>query len=386
MAEQKFDILSISERAKNDLRPNVIDGTVGMLFDEDHKLLTFKSICSVLQSIDPNDYLAYGPSTGSKELKAAMLSFILAGLNYQVKKSYTTYLTVGGTGALSMCSYCLKETIYLVPDLFWPNYKNIFELEESNTVFYRYNNVGDLIAKIKSIDANKDIALLINDPAQNPTGYSYSEGDYLVLKDFLNSHIHVRNSINLIMDIAYNDYSQDPTKVYRFLDNLDPSLSIFITFSASKPLSLYGLRTGALLVNSKDLDAYDTKINLYARKTYSCPPNIGFVAISKLSEDYKQLQLYYYELSKARELLSKRGQALSNELNSAGIKHEIYRDGFYLTLVGMKDSISLCKKLEKKGTYLVPLDNDRIRIALCSLNLAKIKILPTRIIEVMNEN
>lgn len=385
MAELNYDILSISERAKNDQRSDIIDATVGMLFDEEQKLLTFESICSVLKSIDPADYLAYGPSTGSKDLKAAILSFILAGINYQVKKSFHTYLSVGGTGALSMCSYCLSGTTYLVPDLFWPNYKNIFDLNDSNTIFYRYNNVRDLIDQIQSVEPKESITILINDPAENPTGFSYSEGDYFVLRDFLNTYAKMREGINVIMDIAYNDYSKDPTKIYRFVDSLDQTISTFITYSASKSLSLYGLRTGALLVNSKRVDEYDSMINLYARKTYSCPPNIGFVALRKLSEDYKQLQLYYYELSRARELLSKRGQALINELNSAGIKYETYRDGFYLTLVGMRDSIALCKRLEKRGTYLVPLDKDRVRIAICSLNLSKIKILPTRIIEALNE-
>ena len=67
-------------------------------------------------------------------------------------------------------------------------------------------------------------------------------------------------------------------------------------------------------------------------------------------------------------------------LNNANIKHLPYVSGFFVCLP-CENAQELCDKLKEKHTYLVPMSDDIVRIAVCSLNKEEI----SELVEVLSE-
>ena len=76
----------------------VINATVGALYDDEGKLLVLKSVEKVMKSLPAEKYAAYAPIAGTPEFKNAILK---AALGSYEPKSYTCVVgTPGGTGAI----------------------------------------------------------------------------------------------------------------------------------------------------------------------------------------------------------------------------------------------------------------------------------------------
>ena len=69
-------------------------------------------------------------------------------------------------------------------------------------------------------------------------------------------------------------------------------------------------------------------------------------------------------------------------INNANIKHLPYVSGFFVCLP-CENAQELCDKLKEKHTYLVPMSDDIVRIAVCSLNKEEISELVLVLSEVL---
>lgn len=64
--ESKGNALQIGKEAREAkaLNPNVIDSTIGMLYDENGKFLTFKSVEAVSLELSASEKYSYGSTAG----------------------------------------------------------------------------------------------------------------------------------------------------------------------------------------------------------------------------------------------------------------------------------------------------------------------------------
>lgn len=390
------DILSISARAKKAKLEfkDTIDGSVGAFYSEDKKLILYSGVDKYLKD-NASEELAYPPCTGGDKYKESILKYLLQEKYKYFNDKYSIGFssTLGGTGA---CYFAFKlfsnpQDSILVPFPGWPNYDLLISTAGSKVI--KYNLIDehgkfdylDLENKLNDLaKAQKDIILVINDPAENPTGYSMSKEDLDNLKNVLaktNAHVIV------LFDIAYINYGpNDPLYIFEYADTLSENVTSLFAFSLSKTLSVYGLRGGALFgfMKKDECNSFVKEANKLARGIYSCPTSVSIGVANNIFSNKDNTEKFNSELETNLKLLRKRDSLLINGLKEVGFKTIQTTSSFYVTFYA-NNAYELAEKLESKHVFLVPLSNNLIRIAVSGLNIEEISKLPSIIKEAYNE-
>lgn len=375
------DILSISSRAKEakKIDKNTIDGSIGAFLDESGKLVLYTDVENYLKN-DSKTNLAYPLCLGGTEYQKAILKFLLRDrYDYFMNKYNVAFsATLGGTSACSTTfSLFLEEgQTVLFPYPCWPNYALLAEYAGVKDAYYNLVKNGsfdyeDLEKQINSLTQDK-VLIVINDPAENPTGFSMSDDDLKRLKEVLE---RCSKPVTILFDIAYLNYGpHDPKYIFEYADSLPSHVLSLFAFSLSKTLSVYGLRGGALIAffkNEEETRTFNQAMNAMIRGTYSCPNSLAIGVAAKVF-NHLDTNVFLQELETYKKLLSKRDIMLVEGLKSAGIKVIESNSSFYVTFY-CSNSYELCERLEKKHVFLVPLDKHMTRVAVSGLSQEEIK-------------
>ena len=366
----KDAVFEVSDLAKQDKDPNVVNATIGSLCDEEGKIISFDSVFKCYDALSNTEKTAYakGP-LGNPDYLKAITNFIL-----EKKCQGKAIATSGGTGAITLgLDLCLnpKDRV-IIPNIAWGNYKQMLIERDLVPLFYDPYNVDELC---RLITEHENPFVIINSPCQNPCGLSYSFKQWQQITEALNNS---KKAI-LLNDIAYIDYAY---KDYlSLIDKMGVNVLTLIAFSCSKTFSYYGQRLGALVVINKDTKLVDLFINQcekHIRTTYGSCNNGAMIAITKLLNNH--LDEFKEELSKYRALLKKRTDLFIQESNEVNLNLYPYNEGFFVTIKypcnDFRDKIHA--KLIKNHIYCVKV-NKGIRVGLCSTPLLKIKGLSKRI-------
>jgi aspartate aminotransferase/aromatic-amino-acid transaminase len=231
--------------------------------------------------------------------------------------------------------------------------------------------------------------MVINDPCQNPTGYSLTEEEWIQLISYLNE-VSETAPVVLINDIAYIDYSYQPEKSRNFLsayNGFSDKVMACIAFSCSKTMTSYGLRCGAAILltqQEKDLLEVETVMEKTARATWSNIPNAAmenFVwVVTEGKEPYLEEKQYYVDL------LKQRSDIFLTEAKACGLPIYPYREGFFITVkVDNNDRVErIHEELMNRHIYTVTVKKG-IRFAICSLPVKKIYGLAEKVKAVLDE-
>ena len=389
------DILSIGQQAKERkrLNPSTIDATIGALLDDSGKLLAFQSVEETLKNLDSRKVRAYPPVDGGKPFKSALKHWVfqdaLPVLDTHFKMEVLA--TPGASGALSniLSNYVTKGDLVVLPDIFWSNYAAIIHATGASYVTYpMFLNQGFNLEGFKKttqdiFEKTQKVVVLLNDPCQNPTGYSLSNDELKGIISHLD-RLAKDHPVVLIYDIAYLDYAdivyKDTRKRFLNFTEVKSDLLITIAFSASKTFGIYGYRGGGIVALSKSQDVISefSRVSIYkARSTWSCPPTEPIFLLNTLVEDATLNQNFRTELDEVRNLLQKRAKAFIGEAKAIGLNHYPYVSGFFVT-IPVKEPKVVFERLKEKDIFVVPLSN-AIRVALAAITEKEIIGLPTKI-------
>ncbi len=374
---KNFTILQVNERVNlaKKAGKEVINGSIGMLFDDNHNLVTFTEINDYLKN-NFDKYLCYANNDNSKKFINGVIDWIFEDRVKELYEKYklTSSITIGGTDALFNAFMLFKDHTILCPAPYWPNYKNIadqadIEFKEFNA--FNENRKFDFEEMDKLIqESSKKVLLLINDPCNNPTGFNFDNEDYNNLFKIINKY---SDKITLLLDIAYLDYSVNRNLVIDFILNNDIKVDILLAFSASKSFGFYGLRLGELIVLSKkSVEEYAKKLAVIIRGTVSNPNNVALSTLGLFFEDKENSKLVKEKIKKEALRINLIGQNLIKLLDKKHIGYYPFQGGFYM-VIKVKDAYSYLEYLESKDTYFTIVNPTSIRIALCSLTLSDIE-------------
>ncbi|MBE6143937.1 MAG: aminotransferase class I/II-fold pyridoxal phosphate-dependent enzyme [Erysipelotrichaceae bacterium] len=363
----------IIEFAKKDKSELKIDGTIGVLVNENGRLNEIKLINKFIKKNLNYKTKGYGDILGDKEFNEFIIKWIFSK-NY---KEMISSFSFGATSALSFLfsKYCLNKRL-LVPSLRWRNYdliakENNIKLKEYNFFDQNKFNINGLKSLIeKESLINDEINVLINDPCHNPTGYSLSACEWEEIFSFI-LKTSLKSKINLILDIAYIDYSKYRLQnLFDIINKVNENINVFFTFSFSKSFGLYGYRGGACILYSlstKEREDFIKRMKLYCRSTFSSCNTL-------LTSTFKNIYFNKENIKKRIKdniyLLKKRARILIKMLDSEDIDYYPYEEGFFL-LIKCFDSISICEALIKEHVYLLPCKNG-IRVSIGSIPIDKI--------------
>ena len=226
--------------------------------------------------------------------------------------------------------------------------------------------------------------IVLNDPCQNPTGYCLKEQEWKDLVSYLNEASKDCDII-LINDIAYIDYSyrsmEEARHYMSYFNDLSDNVMVEICFSCSKTLTSYGLRCGAAIVLAKKKeDVRDAEIIMEkkARATWSNIPNAAMANFVWTVTENREA--FLKEKQKYIDLMRQRSSLFIKEAKDAALDCYPYDEGFFVTLRIPDNAYRnrLHQALMDNHIYTVSV-NHGIRIAICSLPLAKVHGLAAKI-------
>lgn len=372
----------------------VTNATIGTLYGEDHTLVAFDSVYHHYDQIPAKVKAAYGNIAGTDLFKKTVYEWVTQGVTLDL--SYEVIASPGGTGAIStmFMSFLDEGQTVILPDIAWGNYALIASQNNIKTEIYSlfeedHFNLTSVKETVRKVQPTQDkIVFVINDPCQNPTGYSLTNEEWKELITFFNE-VSLETPVIIINDIAYIDYAFDLEHSRDYMKNfndLNQNILIGIAFSCSKTLTAYGLRCGASLLLGKDKEAvHDAAIVLAkeARATWSNSPNGAMENFVWVVNDNKDA--FLKEKESYIQLLKQRSDIFIEEAKDCGLEMYPYKDGFFITLkIEDKDYAKQVKEALMKQNIFTVIINKGIRIAICSLPLSKCKGLAYNIKQIMN--
>ncbi len=397
-AKIKFDILILADEAKKakQQNPNIINATIGSYFDDNGEFKAYPTVKNIIHELSDSDYYSYAITSGGTEFEDSVAKWVFKDRVDKIKSmtNVKAVSTPGGTGAVFMSMVeCLKpgEEI-LIADLCWEPYITMASV--NNFVATRYSmfndklefNVKEFKHKCNKMLNSQDIInVILNDPCNNPTGYSLSMEEFT---DITNYFDKLDKPVNILYDIAYADYCLDEQEVldkFEILANLNPKVRVFICFSASKTFCAYGMRLGAQLIMSKDKESVDKLYKrscVIGRTHWSNINKSGISMFNKLVNTPSLLSEFKLELNKCKNVLQKRLELFVNEAKAVNLPIYACKGGFFVSMP-CDNTLFVFEKLKSENIYVIPLESS-IRVAICAVSLKEIPGLATKIKEAMD--
>lgn len=399
--EDKSNIITLGAIAKEMKKKDssIINATIGMLYDEQGKLLTFKSVDKALLELSADEKYAYASTPGGEAYHEALKQWIFRQYYDEfMEKAYVAVMaTPGGTGAISntLGNYLNAGDKVLVPSYMWGNYKQI--AYENHADFMTYDlfnaegglNLEDIYKKMQTLKkCQQRIVLIINDPCQNPTGYTMKSEEWQRLIAMINEISADGTPVILLHDMAYIDYDyrgfETTRENIRLYETLNDSVLVVMAFSGSKTLALYGVRIGAQIAVSRckeNIEEFNRANKFSSRAKWSNTSNLGMNLIAKVILDKEMRQEFEEELETARKMLVKRAETFLKASAEAGLETLPFQCGFFIT-IPCKNADEVYKRLVERKIHIIPMGNV-LRVTIAAISVAECAYLPKIIKECM---
>lgn len=369
----------------------VINGTVGSMLDEDGNLIMLKTVQDTYKELTPKEIVSYAPIQGYPDYLKDVIDQCFG--NYRPDGYIRACATSGGSGVLHhvIHNYSQPGDDILTSDWHWSAYNSMcidagrkmreFELLTPDGHFNMASfkeNVTDMVNK------QYNTVIIMNSPANNPTGYGLSDSEWDDVLAFLKDVVAGKDkNIIFVSDVAYLDYSGEKDECRRFFKkfgNLPENVFIVVAYTCSKGFTMYGQRMGAMIcvTPNKDLADEFVAINQYtSRATWSNSNSAAMKVVERICKDPAKIAAMDAERAKYYHLIQERADLFMKEADECGLKYLRYISGFFIT-IPMEGSQKVCDELEKENIFLVPLGKG-IRLAVCSVSKKKIHGLAAKI-------
>lgn len=215
------------------------------------------------------------------------------------------------------------------------------------------------------------VLLFLNDPCNNPTGYSMTREEWRAVVATLLEHAD--RPVTLLVDMAYWLYGAVEPR--SFLAELVPLLGrvgLLFAWSASKSFTSYGLRVGALVavVDDESRPSTQAALSYSCRGTWSNCVRGGMWAMTRLLTDPVLRASADAERAELRGLLMRRVEAFNAAARPLGLRYPRYEGGFFVTVFHGEPE-QTAERMRALGVYVVP-QAEGVRIALCSVPEASV--------------
>ena len=384
-------ILSLVETFLADNRPEKVNLGIGIYFDEQGKLPVLQCVQTAetkrAATVQPRGYL---PMEGLAPYRSAVQQ-LLFGTDCPAlaEKRIATIQTLGGSGALKVGADFLHRWFptskAYVSDPTWDNHKSIFEgagFEVGTYPYYDPNTVGvkfdEMLAYFHSLPAHS--VIILHPCCHNPTGVDLSPEQW----DTVLSVMQQRQLIPF-MDIAYQGFGENLAEdAYAIRQAVKMGLTLFVSNSFSKNLSLYGERVGGLSVvcpNAEEADLVFGQLKFTVRRIYSSPPaHGGFITADVMNtpELFSQWEREVYQMrDRIRAMRQQLYDILTAKLPERDFSYFIKQRGMF-SYTGL-NAAQVQRLQDEFAVYLVASG----RMCVAGLNQSNIDYVANAFVEVL---
>lgn len=380
--------VALAEKLGND---KVINGTVGSLLDENGDLVMLDVVQKAYKELTPKEIVAYAPIQGYPDYLNAAIDQCFG--ESRPDGYIRACATSGGSGVLHHVIHNYSEwgDEILTSDYHWGAYGSMckdngrtlreFSLLTEQGTF----NLESFKENVQAlVDKQYNTVIIMNSPANNPTGFALSDSDWDHVLDFLKQVVKGKDkNIIFVSDVAYLDYSgekQECRKFFKKFGNLPDNILVVVSYTCSKGFTMYGQRMGAMICVTANEDVANefVAINQYtSRATWSNSNSAAMKAMANICKDPAKVAELDVERAKYFKLIKERADIFMKEASACGLKYLPYLSGFFIT-IPMEGAQKVCDFMEKENIFLVPLSNG-IRLAVCSVSKSKITGLAAKI-------
>jgi aromatic-amino-acid transaminase len=359
----------------------IVNATVGALLADDGRLAVLPTAARAVHEVSDVQWAAYAPIAGTPDFLRAVVDDLL-GAEPELKATAVASATPGGTGALrhAIANFLEPGQAMLTTSWFWGPYQTLCdESDRRLEVFEMFAadgtlDVGALDAALaRQLASQKRALVFLNDPCQNPTGYSMTDAEWRAVV----ARIAARASegpVTLLVDCAYFLYgARDPRAFLAHLRPLVGKALILFAWSASKSFTQYGLRVGALVAcvgDPKERAAVDSALSYSSRGTWSNCSGGGLAAVTRLLVDPDMARACDRERAELTTLLRARVDAFNRLAHARGLRYPRYEGGFFVTVFHDQPR-EKAEAMRARGVYVVPQvrksGGGALRVALCSV-------------------
>jgi len=384
-------ILSLNEDFQKDPRPNKINLSIGIYFDDAGRIPVLEAVrraeAKLLTASGPKPYL---PIEGAANFRSAV-QHLLFGADHEAvtSKRIATIQSVGSSGGLKVGADFIKryfpDSEVWVSDPTWDNHRSMFEGAGITVRTYPYYDAAtgglrfaDMLATLRGLPAKT--VVLLHACCHNPTGVDLTHAQWDELIPVLKER-----QLLPYLDLAYQGFGDGIAEdAYAVRALASAGLSFFIANSFSKSMSVYGERCGALSVVCPDAQQAENvlgQLKFTVRRNYSSPPIHGGQLVALVLSDPELRGLWEQELAAMRERIL----AMRKRLHAVLTQKVPGRSfDYFLTQRGMFSYTGLSaaqvdRLREEFGVYLVRSG----RICVAGLNSHNVEAAATAMAAVM---
>ena len=386
--------VALADEIGND---KVVNGTVGSILDEEGNLAVLDVVLEAYKRLTPRQICAYAPIKGYEKF---LESCIDQCFGHSRPDGYIeACATPGGTGVLHhvIHNYAVPGDEILITDWHWGAYNSLIDYPNNKVSTFEFlNEEGqfNLVSFRKKVDEilnhQKNLVIILNGIANNPTGYSMSVSEWQEAVDVLKAAVEGKDkNVILVPDVAYLDYSgekEECRKFFKVFGNLPKNILVIVAYTLSKGFTLYGQRQGAMIAVTSDKDVAKefVDVNQYAsRATWSNCNSAAQNVMIDICSDPEKIRRLDRERDVYYKLIQERAAVFVKEAKEAGVKIVPYISGFFIT-IPVEGAQKVCDLLEKENIFLVPMKKG-IRLAVCSISKAKMKGLAAKVASAIKE-
>jgi aromatic-amino-acid transaminase len=355
---------------------SVVNATIGAALNDDGKLAVLETAARAVRATEEGVWAAYAPISGSPAFLNAVMDDMFAR-EPSMRGCAIATATPGGTGALkqALSNYLEAGQAMLTTSFYWGPYQTLADEAGCRVdTFNMFTETGGLdvaaldVALAKQIAAQGRVLLFLNDPCNNPTGYSMTKAEWRDVCACLQKHA-ANGPIALLVDTAYIAYGAGDSLA--FLEELRPLLghvALLFAWSASKTFTMYGLRVGAIIAclpDEKERAMTEAAFSYSCRGTWSNCNAGGLAAISKLMTDPELRASCTRDRDAVKQVLFERVRVFNDLAKPKGLKYPTYEGGFFVT-VFRDDAAEHAIRMKDSGVFVVP-QKGALRVALCSV-------------------
>ncbi|MDE2394370.1 MAG: aspartate/tyrosine/aromatic aminotransferase [Burkholderiales bacterium] len=358
-------ILSLNEAFGHDPRPNKVNLSIGIYFDDAGRIPVLDCVrraeAQMLAESAPKSYL---PIEGTAAARSAVQGLLFgAGSPALASGRVATLQTVGSSGGLRVGADFLRRWFpaseVWVSDPTWDNHRAMFEGAGLKVHPYPYYDAASgglrfdaMCETLSSLPAQS--VVLLHACCHNPTGVDLSQAQWEQLIPLLGERRLIP-----YLDLAYQGYgdgiAEDAFAVRALADS---GLSFFIANSFSKSMSVYGERAGALSVVCADRAEAELvlgQLKATVRRNYSSPALHAAGIISRVLGEPELRAAWEADVAAMRTRILAMRRSLHGVI-SAKLPGRDF--GYFLTQRGMFSYTGLSaaqvdRLREEFGVYLV---------------------------------
>jgi aromatic-amino-acid transaminase len=361
--------------SRRDRGESVVNATVGSLLDDAGRLAVLPTAARVVHEVPRDEWAAYAPIAGMPTFLNGVMDDLLAS-QPALRSSAVAVATPGGTGALrhAIANFLEPGQALLTTSYYWGPYKTLAdEADRRVATFSMFTRDGafDVEALDRALGeqlrSQGRALVFLNDPCQNPTGYSMTPGEWRAAAASLAAHAE-KYPVTLLIDCAYSAYGAGDPRA--FLTEVLPLLGragLLFAWSASKTFTHYGLRVGALVAcqDEKDRATTDAALSYSSRGTWSNCNRGGLSAITRLLVERELRLACDNERDALKQMLTARVRAFNVAAQAKKLAYPRYDGGFFVTVFHEK-AVEKAAAMKERGVFVVP-QTGALRVALCSV-------------------